>query len=149
MTTEDSGAEFSADRKYRYKLWRIWDKSKPKLAFCMLNPSKADESSNDPTVERCVRRAEQLGYGGIYIINIYAYISTDPKELKTVYDPIGPSNDSCIAWVAQECRLVICGWGKHGKANNRGDEVMRLIKFWGMNAHALRINIDGSPSHPL
>ena len=32
--------------------------------FIMLNPSTADESDNDPTVERCERRARSMGFAG-------------------------------------------------------------------------------------
>lgn len=42
-----SGAEFSKCGKYRYKLWRIWDNTKP-LAMCIgLNPSTANAYDND------------------------------------------------------------------------------------------------------
>ena len=36
------GATFSADRRYRYRLWRRWDGARPVVAFVMLNPSTAD-----------------------------------------------------------------------------------------------------------
>lgn len=38
----EKGAVISICEKYRYKLWRIWDKEKPKLLFIMLNPSTAE-----------------------------------------------------------------------------------------------------------
>ena len=55
----------------------------------MLNPSTADETSNDPTVGRCQRRAVQMGYGGLYVGNIFAWRSTDPKGLLDTDDPVG------------------------------------------------------------
>ena len=39
----DAGAEFSPCRKWRYLLWRRWDRTKPVANFLMLNPSTADE----------------------------------------------------------------------------------------------------------
>ena len=67
----ESGAEFSPDRKYRYALWRIWDKSNPLIMFIGLNPSKANELKDDPTIRRVRRFAFDWGYGGVYMINYF------------------------------------------------------------------------------
>ena len=142
-----SGAVFSEDRKYRYCLWRDWDTNKPVLGFCMLNPSTADEIKNDPTIERCERRAKMLGYGGIVIVNVFAYRSTDPAALKTVDDPVGFENMYHIRKAARSCKAIVCGWGKH--AGEHGKKVLSVIRRNGGTALALKINKDGSPSHPL
>ena len=148
----NSGAEFSHCKKYRYKLWRIWDNTKPLLAFCMLNPSTADAVDNDPTVERCQRRAEQMGYGGVIVVNLFAFRSTDPKGLKKKsVEPVGYLNNMAIVDVAQVADTMICGWGKHGSLNGRDQEVLSMLKFWvpKRKIRALKLNKDGSPSHPL
>jgi hypothetical protein len=146
-----TGANFSTDKKYRYTLWRVWNEDKPLLGFCMLNPSTANEEVNDPTVARCQRRAELWSYGGVIVTNIFALRSTDPSALKTVIDPVGPMNDVRMIGALQQCETIICGWGKHGSLNGRGNEVLEsLIAFFGNNrVRALRINKDGSPAHPL
>jgi hypothetical protein len=144
-----SGAKFSPCKKYRYSLHRIWDDTKPRMAFCMLNPSTADEVENDPTIARCVERAKKLGFGGIIVVNAFAYRSTDPKELYNVEDPVGPENDYFIKWTALACDVTLCGWGKHGSLNARGKQVLDLIKENDCKAVALKLNKDGSPSHPL
>ena len=38
----EKGAKISDCNKYRYSLWRIWDKEKPIFTFIGLNPSTAD-----------------------------------------------------------------------------------------------------------
>lgn len=76
------GAILSECGKYRYRLWRIWDESKPKVLFVMHNPSKADDRKDDPTITRCIAFARSWGYGGLYVGNLFAYRATDPKELK-------------------------------------------------------------------
>lgn len=43
----NNGAIFSDDRKYRYVLWRSWDNEKPRVMFIGLNPSTANESTDD------------------------------------------------------------------------------------------------------
>jgi len=58
---ERSGAIFSDDGRFRYRLWRVWDRAKPQALFTMLNPSKAGAIENDPTVERQERRVRMWG----------------------------------------------------------------------------------------
>ena len=68
---DQTGALFSPCKKYRYRLWREWSDEVPAV-FVMLNPSTADEIVNDPTVERCERRARAMGFGGLRVANIFA-----------------------------------------------------------------------------
>ena len=67
-----SVAVYSDCERYRYALTRVWDPLGPRLSFVMLNPSTATEVQNDPTVERCERRARALGFGGFRVTNIFA-----------------------------------------------------------------------------
>ena len=67
-----STAIYSDDMQYRYALTRTWDNDKAKLLFIMLNPSTATELKNDPTVERCERRAVALDYGSFRVCNIFS-----------------------------------------------------------------------------
>lgn len=144
-----TGANFSPCRKYRYNLFRIWDTNRKIITFCMLNPSTADETQNDPTIERCVRRAKMMNCGGLMVVNAFAYRSTDPNELYDITDPIGPENDDYIRKAAEVSGVVICGWGKHGSLHLRNHDVVDLIRETKALPLALRINKDGSPGHPL
>ena len=146
---ETSGALFSPCARYRYRLWRVWNPDRPSLLFVMLNPSTADEIDNDPTVERCQRRAVAMGYGGLQVCNIFAWRSTDPSALYGLEDPVGPDNDEAILAAAGESGLVVCGWGTHGNLMGRGEAVLRLLRAQGVVPHALKINEDGTPGHPL
>jgi hypothetical protein len=142
-----SGATFSPCRRYRYTLYRVWD-TMPVLAFVMLNPSTADEVENDPTVERCERRARMWGYGGVVVTNIFAWRSTDPNALYGLEDPIGPDNDKAIVACARYAGMVICAWGNHGKLNGRGRQVREMLAF--RDLHYLKLNINtGECTHPL
>ena len=78
--------------KYRYSLWRIWDKEKPIFTFVGLNPSTADHVQDDPTITHCINFAKSWG-GGIYMANLFAYRATDPQEMMSQDDPIGSDND--------------------------------------------------------
>lgn len=145
-----TGATFSADRRYRWTLHRIWQPRAPLVCYVLLNPSTADETKNDPTVSRCQARALNAGFGGLLVVNIFAWRSTDPAELYQVADPVGKNtNDFFIYSAALRADLVVCGWGKHGALRDRGEKVLELIRSAGKVPHALRINSDGSPEHPL
>lgn len=144
-----SGARFSECRRYRYALWRTWEAGKPAAVFVMLNPSTADEIENDPTVERCERRARAMGYGGLRVVNLFAFRSTNPLGLQRVGDPVGPHNDKAILDACIGAGLVVCGWGKHGALGDRARKVLRLLADNGIKATALAVNGDGSPKHPL
>jgi hypothetical protein len=47
-------AEFSEDGIDRYILSRIWDKNKPTLGFILLNPSTANKTNNDQTINKII-----------------------------------------------------------------------------------------------
>lgn len=146
MTT---GARFSPCMRYRYRLWREWEPSLPTICFVMLNPSTADEVANDPTVERCQRRARECGYGRLEVVNIFALRSTDPDALKVELDPVGPENDDHIIDAASRSDVVVCAWGNHGRWLSRGSAVAGLLSAHGIDLHHLGITGGGHPRHPL
>lgn len=142
------GATFSDCRRYRYKLSRIWQPARPQMCFVLLNPSTADETRDDPTIKRCITRAINAGYGGVEIVNLFAWRSTFPVNLYQAPDPVGSQNDDAIFEAARRAKLVICGWGKHGALRGRGEVVLRIIRQVA-TPHVLALNADGSPKHPL
>lgn len=144
-----SEAVFSDCRKYRYFLKRVWNENKPLITFCMLNPSTADAFKNDPTIERCERRAKEMDYGGIVIVNLFAFRSTNPKVLNKCKNPIGSLNDSFIKKALHDTQRFVCGWGNHGKILNRHKDVLDIIIKNKIEPLCLGQNKDGSPRHPL
>jgi len=142
---QDNGASFSPCRLYRYSLWRFWNKPKGYVAFMCLNPSTADETNPDPTVTRCINFANSWGYGGMMMLNLFAYRSTDPKQLLMVTDPVGPENDIYIRNASSRSDLTIIAWGVDKAIGKRSDEVLKLLK----DPHYLALTKNGSPWHPL
>lgn len=145
-----SGATYSPCGKYRYTLWRQWEPGKAFATFIMLNPSTATELENDPTVERCQRRAVRLGYGGMRVVNIFALRSTDPQVLYLTDDPIGEENDAAILASVKDAGIVIAAWGFHGEYMGRGKAVELLLGAHGVRIHCLGLTKKtGMPRHPL
>jgi len=149
LSGDVSTADFSDCQTYRYTLTRTWDSSIAPLVMLMLNPSTADQVVNDPTVERCQRRAKRMGAGGLVVVNIFALRSTDPDRLYHHEDPIGPRNDQSILDACAGAMIVIGAWGTHGAFKGRGDQVAAMVRDAGFELHALGTNKDGSPKHPL
>ena len=146
-----SEAIYSSCMLYRYELTRVWDGAGTRALFVMLNPSTATEVQNDPTVERCERRARALGFGAIRVVNIFAYRATDPKVMRAAPDPVGPGNDAAILSSVTDWQpdRVICAWGGHGDFLGRGAQVAGLLRGTGRALWHLGLTASGQPKHPL
>ena len=145
----ESVAVYSACEAYRYALTRVWDPAAVRLVFVMLNPSTATEVQNDPTVERCERRARALGAGGFRVVNIFAYRATDPRLMRAQQDPVGPDNDAAIVDAAGWGQRLVCAWGSHGAHLGRGLAVEALLRRRGQPLFHLGLTQAGAPKHPL
>ena len=145
----DSVAGYSDCERYRYLLTRTWDPGGDKALFVMLNPSTATELQNDPTVERCERRARALGFGAFRVCNIFAWRETDPAKMRRAADPVGPGNDRAITESCPWADRIICAWGAHGAHLDRGPEVERLMRATGRPLYHLGLTRAGHPRHPL
>ncbi|TRD22243.1 DUF1643 domain-containing protein [Palleronia caenipelagi] len=145
----ESVAIYSDCERYRYSLTRIWDPIGDVVLFIMLNPSTATEVQNDPTVERCERRARALGFGGFRVCNIFAWRDTDPRLMRAAADPVGPENNAAITEGCHWADRIVCAWGTHGAHLERGPEVERLVRATGHHLYHLGLTKDGHPKHPL
>lgn len=146
-----SGAVFSEDRAYRYSLWRRWEPDchpSRMMAAIGLNPSTADEFRSDPTITRLMNYAKKFGYGGIAMLNLFAFRATDPKVMKQCGIPIGPLNNEAIQSVVAACgNKLLCCWGNHGEHMKRGAEVVYILDQTELLV--FKITKTGQPSHPL
>ncbi|RJE79306.1 DUF1643 domain-containing protein [Paracoccus sp. JM45] len=147
-TDSISEAVWSPCRSYRYALTRRWGDGAG-LGIVMLNPSTADAFRNDPTVERCERRARALGYGAFRVVNLFAFCATDPRDLRQAAQPVGPDNDSFLLEAAGWADAILCGWGVHGAHQGRHMQVEQLLRGAGASLFHLGLTKDGLPRHPL
>ena len=138
-----SDAKLSACRKYRYALWRTWDDSMGKVMFIGLNPSTADETVDDRTIKRCISYAQQWGYGGIIMGNLFAFRTPNPDEMKSSKSPVGEEIDYWLKRLANDAQLVVGMWGNSGGFRGRSEEVAAMFP----NLHCLRLTSAGQPHH--
>lgn len=143
-------AIFSEDRQHRYTLWREWcpaDGSiqKPYAMFIGLNPSTADEVQDDPTIRRCIGFAKLWGYRALCMTNLFAFRATNPKDMASAVDPVGPDNDKWLRASALQAEVIVAAWGKEGAFMKRDIHVINMFA----DLKCLGTNKDGSPKHPL
>ena len=145
MSFINKTASFSSCRTYRYSLSRIWDKQKKFVLFIGLNPSTADEEVDDPTIRRCSGYAQKWGYGGFIMVNLFAYRTTLPSNLKKVKYPVGKDNDKYIVKLSKKADITVAAWGNNGNLYSRDKQILNLVP----NLKCLKVNKSGQPAHPL
>jgi hypothetical protein len=143
------GAIIDESKKYRYSLWRIYDETKPKVTFIMLNGSTADADNDDQTLRRCIQFAKDWGFGSLEVVNLFGYRTTFPKELKKAEDPAGPENDNYILKAIINSKMVVVAWGSNGGFKKQNKHVLDLLKNNFIRPYCIGISKDGHPKHPL
>ena len=151
-TSDESGSQFSACRRYRYALWRLWDCSLKTVRFVGLNPSTANEYENDMTITKEIGFAKRWGYGGIYKLNLYAYCATDPSEMIQADDPVGPNNDATFNYFRRHDALWVACWGSSVPTRLRPNlqyqsRIDRALNSIDGPVMCLGRTADGSPKH--
>lgn len=145
---EPSGAVFSPCRTWRYVLWRRWADG-PMAAFIGLNPSKADELDNDATIRRCIGFAKRWKRSGFYMLNLYAFCATYPRDLLLAPDPVGPENDAAMAAYARLADPVVAAWGMNAHGFERTRKVLAWLNASEIPLHCLGRTKEGAPRHPV
>ena len=143
FNNDHSGAKFSKCGKHRLMLYRRWHYDKPMVAFIGLNPSTANTLTDDPTIRRVKKMAFSWGYGGVYMLNLFTFISTNPNLLN-IAEGNSPDSNRILQTVASLSDKIIFAWGNFN-VHGRDLEVINMFP----NAYALHINRNGSPKHPL
>jgi len=144
-----SRAVYSGCGAYRYLLEREWNADARRMAFVMLNPSTASELRNDPTVERCERRARAMGFGSFRVVNLFAFRATVPADLRRAASPEGADNAAAVDAACAWADLVLAAWGVHGAHLGAGPALATRLRAQGLGLHHLGLTREGHPRHPL
>ena len=140
----ETSAVLSPCRQYRYALWRKWAVG-PQVLFVMLNPSTADESTDDPTIRRCISFAKSWGFGSLAVGNLFALRTPNPGELMKHPSPIGDATDQWLRSLQESAALTVAAWGNSGRLNNRSASVAQILS----KPHTLGLTKIAEPRHPL
>lgn len=153
------GACFSADGKHRVLLWRACGGGGPSIAWCMLNPSRANELDDDPTVRRCIGFARREQARKLSVVNLFSLIASSPTELRaagrrgdTVSLPTW--NDVKLQREARAVNWMVVAWGNLPESwmRMRAKHVLNVLWEYtrgGMRLLCLGKTRSGQPRHPL
>lgn len=162
-------ARFSDDMTMRFRLARsltgraltIYDDGNvtdmngiaaKRVCFLMLNPSTADAFVLDPTVNECRKRALDLGADVLEVVNLFAFRSPYPAELRKRahgFRGDGYENNHAIMEACAGAFRVIAAWGTHGALDGRDAIVRGLLAQEQVELHHLGLTDGGYPKHPL
>lgn len=149
-------ALISSCGQYRFRLDRCWEIGRPWATFLMLNPSTADAEVDDPTIRRCIAFCRSWGLGGLTVVNLYPYRSSDPRACREWAGRAGgnrsasqalESNLRCIQVAGGAVsRIFIAAWG--AGAWDR-DHVRLAADLVAAPILCLGETREGAPKHPL
>lgn len=142
-------AIFSDCRKHRFMLERIWDENGGRCVFIGLNPSTADEQTDDPTVRRCIGFAQDWGYGRLWMLNLFSWRSTDPSMIVDSNLSARQENFWHLKNWSSGAGIVVAAWGTHSRLMDRGSLVRTMLQENGCVLHHLGLTKGGHPKHPL
>jgi hypothetical protein len=140
---------------YRYELRRVWDESLPLLVVCMLNPSTADADRNDPTILTLIHFGKLWGFGGLYVVNLFALRTSSPAEMMTEGEltAMGDSNKGflfdAIGYAKQHGRSILAAWGNNGSHHAADEWFAKQAIARGVDLVCLGTTESGQPKHPL
>jgi hypothetical protein len=145
-----TGAAFDEKRIYRYMLWRRILEKGNTITWIGLNPSTADEEVDDPTVKRVVSFSKAWGYAKVYMVNLFAFRATNPKDMKKAADPGGPENLGWIVKLCNQSQMCLAAWGNNGSFGGSGKNLLKQLDYLGIGPiHCLGVTKKGHPKHPL
>ncbi len=139
---------YSPDMVFRYAFGRWWGNEDlgSTAIWVLLNPATGDtEQRIRPTLERCILRSRAAGHTGLVIVNLFAFRDTNPRNLRSVPDAVGPANDEVLRIMTAAGAQTIAAWGAHGRLRGRSAQVGPLLE----SPMCLGMTTRGEPRHPL
>ena len=143
-------ADLSRCGKYRWCLERRWSPLLPNhtITFVGLNPSTADDLTDDNTTTRLINFAKKWGYNEMLLVNLCAFRSTDPDELQKQRHPIGDETDDYIRRAIDRAHSICCCWGDGGDLfPDRCQAIIQMIPDG--KRYCLGTTNKKQPRHPL
>lgn len=145
---------------YRYSLTRsvagvLTFQPSRRLCWVMLNPSTADDATDDPTIRRVVRFTRDAGYCELEVINLFAARATNPRALLDMADPVGPDNDAAHRAALAHADGLVYAWGAStprqldGLAGRVAGDLTVYAAQHGLRPKCLGVTKSGHPRHPL
>ena len=134
----------------KYRHW-LEDGGENRVGWCMLNPSLAGATVDDPTKNKIMEFSRRFMYDGAAIANVYPYRTPYPKALWAARDAgediVGPMNAHYLEALAS-LPLVVVAWGTEAEPADVA-RTLEILRRPGRPLWCLGTNKNGSPKHPL
>lgn len=115
---------------YKYRLYykTIWNTTKESklLSFIMLNPSSANQYSNDPTINNCIKIAKKYHYDGMEVVNIYSLRHPVFEKIKPLLKLEGNPPD--INYDFAQLKDVVLAWGNKKIVSTQNEKLFKELK---------------------
>ena len=117
------------------------------MCWVGFNPGTGDTDAGPrPTLRRVVSWARRAGCGGLVVVNLFSYRSTDPDSLMSAdTDIVGEVTDDTIRVASRSAKVTLAAWGGHKVIRTRSNEVVPLLD----NPMCAGVTKSGEPRHPL
>lgn len=154
MNKEIKSAMLSDCGSYRYTLKRSWGAGKS-VCFIGINPSTADSEEDDATIRKMRGFSKKLNCESFSVVNLYAYRSTDVKNLgsNNCPLPVDHTNMYYIKDALLSSDVIIPCWGNITKIPKelRGilDYLSVILERNNIKCWCLGKTKSGCPKHPL
>lgn len=141
--------------EYRYSLTRELDGDRRRACWVMLNPSTADQQTDDPTIRRVIGFTRRMGFGRLQVVNLFAQRATDPRDLRSPDEDVWLTNLVTVQEAISDASRVIAAWGATVPRQAAASVPMmvaaisRTAAVLGRSLWCLGKNVNGSPRHPL
>lgn len=125
----------------------------------MRNPSSADQSKSDKTINNVLRFCKS-NYSGVYIVNLYPYYETDSTKLKDFiescsYEVKMQQNYDAIDKILDKVDDAIVAWGTNNTGHKYDNEyennvelILDKLNKANKNVFAIRFTSSKNPWHP-
>lgn len=147
---------------YRLKLTREWGITQRTAVVIGLNPSIADNLTDDPTIKALYQFCDQWNCERLIMLNLFTLIATEPKDM--IKHPAPECGGSLEPWIETFTQpesvyngatnrdyepKVVAAWGAHGVLRDQDRKAMAWLNYWNVKAWCLGTNKNGTPLHPL
>lgn len=138
---------------YRHRLERELSPVGLIIAAFGVNPSKADATINDATVNKWMGFGRRNGGRKLIVGNAHDYRATDVGELARVPTPVSAMNDIHLKAIIEDADILWPCWGSRNKLprdlHTNLYRLKQLIIESGKPIMILGLTKSGDPMHPL
>jgi hypothetical protein len=121
--------DFDLDKGFRYRLFRKWDNTKPKVVVIMFNPREVNPNPFvlGQTLGKIARLLVKL-CGSIEVVNLFAKTSDSKKKLPREFKKFDNKNFEYIQRAIEGAERIVLFWGNGGTIVSKDRRFIELLQ---------------------